>query len=211
MILSCPFVSAPVLCRVPASATNGPGGFDRPGPKFFAEPGVDSGGRVRGGGEWRIGRYRTQGERHVPDHHRPHGHRSAVRRHPFGKVAAANHRRCWSRRRRGPRRRVSFNVGGKMILLVDFAQLTFVGAVIGGVLLAVLNRRSRSARRRFLQMAVALTALSCVPSVVGAAVIVVPALAPSRPRLTARLRSCSREGDCDYAPVPAVGLFRRAL
>ena len=114
-----------------------------------------------------------------------------------------------------------------MILLVDFAQLTFVGAVIGGVLLAVLNRRSRSARRRFLQMAVALTALSFVPSVawadaattklalvalhVGAAVIVVPALAPSRPRLTARLRSCSREGDCDYAPVPAVGLFRRAL
>ncbi len=76
-------------------------------------------------------------------------------------------------------------------------------------------------------MAVALTALSFVPSVawadaatnklalvalhVGAAVIVVPALAPSRPRLTARLRSCSREGDCDYAPVPAVGLFRRAL
>ena len=227
MILSCPFVSAPVLCRVPASATNGPGGFDRPGPKFFAEPGVDSGGRVRGSGEWRIGRYRTQGERHVPDHHRPHGHRSAVRRHPFGKVAAANHRRCWSRRRRGPRRCVSFNVGGKMIPLVDFAKLTFVGAVIGGVLLAVLNRRSRSARRRFLQMAVALTALSFVPSVawadaatnklalvalhVGAAVIVVPALAPSRPRLTARLRSCSREGDCDYAPVPAVGLFRRAL
>ncbi len=52
-----------------------------------------------------------------------------------------------------------------MIPLVDFAQLTFVGAVIGGVLLAVLNRRSCSARRRFLQMAVALTALSCVPSV----------------------------------------------
>jgi peptidoglycan/LPS O-acetylase OafA/YrhL len=79
-----------------------------------------------------------------------------------------------------------------MIPLVDFAQLTFVGAVIGGVLLAVLNRRSRSARRS-LQMAVALTALSCVPSVawaddattklarvalhVGAAVIVVPTLA----------------------------------
>ena len=84
-----------------------------------------------------------------------------------------------------------------MIPLVDFAKLTFVGAVIGGVLLAVLNRRSRSARRRFLQMAVALTALSFVPSVawadaatnklalvalhVGAAVIVVPALAPVTP------------------------------
>lgn len=92
---------------------------------------------------------------------------------------------------------VSFNVGGKMIPPVDFAQLTFVGAVIGGVLLAVLNRRSRSARRGFLQMAVALTALSCVPSVawadaattklalvalhVGAAVIAVPVPAPVTP------------------------------
>jgi peptidoglycan/LPS O-acetylase OafA/YrhL len=87
---------------------------------------------------------------------------------------------------------VSFEVGGKMIPLVDFAQLSFLGAVIGGVLLAVLNRRSCSARRRFLQTAVALTALSCVPSVtwaddaatklalvalhVLAAVIVVPAV-----------------------------------
>ena len=60
---------------------------------------------------------------------------------------------------------VSFEVGGEMIPLAGFAQMTFLGAVIGGVLLAVLNRRSRSARRRFLQTAVALTALSCVPSV----------------------------------------------
>jgi peptidoglycan/LPS O-acetylase OafA/YrhL len=60
---------------------------------------------------------------------------------------------------------VSFEVDGEMIPLVGFAQMTFVGAVIGGVLLAVLNRRRRSARRRFLQTAVALTALSCVPSV----------------------------------------------
>jgi peptidoglycan/LPS O-acetylase OafA/YrhL len=87
---------------------------------------------------------------------------------------------------------VSFEVDGKMIPLLGFAQMTFLGAVIGGVLLAVLNRRSRSARRRFLQTAVALTALSCVPSVtwpddtatklalvalhVLAAAIVVPAL-----------------------------------
>jgi peptidoglycan/LPS O-acetylase OafA/YrhL len=63
---------------------------------------------------------------------------------------------------------VPFEVGGKVIPVVDFAQLTFLGAVIGGVLLAVLNRRSRSAGRRFLQTAVALTALSCVPSVVWA-------------------------------------------
>jgi peptidoglycan/LPS O-acetylase OafA/YrhL len=87
---------------------------------------------------------------------------------------------------------VSFKVDGRMIPLVDFAQLTFLGAVIGGVLLAVLNRRSRSARRRFLHTAAALTALSWVPSVawaddaatqlalvalhVLAAAIVVPAL-----------------------------------
>ena len=60
---------------------------------------------------------------------------------------------------------VSFEVDGEMIPLVGFAQMTFLGAVIGGVLLAVLNRRRRSARRRFVQTAVALTALSCVPSV----------------------------------------------
>jgi len=87
---------------------------------------------------------------------------------------------------------VSFEVDGEMIPVVGFAQMTFLGAVIGGVVLAVLNRRSRSARRRFLQTAAALTALSCVPSVtwpddaatklalvalhVLAAAIVVPAL-----------------------------------
>jgi peptidoglycan/LPS O-acetylase OafA/YrhL len=88
---------------------------------------------------------------------------------------------------------VSFKVDGKMIPLVDFAQLSLLGAVIGGVLLAVLNRRGRSARRPFLQTTVMLTALSCVPSVAWAddaatklalvalhiltAAIVVPALA----------------------------------
>jgi Family of unknown function (DUF6069) len=60
---------------------------------------------------------------------------------------------------------VSFQVDGEMIPLAGVAQMTFLGAVIGGLLLAVLNRRSRSARRRFVQTAVALTALSCVPSV----------------------------------------------
>ena len=87
---------------------------------------------------------------------------------------------------------VSFEVDGEMIPLAGFAQMTFLGAVIGGLILAVLNRRSRSAGRRFLQTAVVLTALSCVPSVLWpdhaateitlvalhalAAVIVVPAL-----------------------------------
>jgi hypothetical protein len=42
---------------------------------------------------------------------------------------------------------VSFQVDGEMIPLAGFAQMTFLGAVIGGVILAVLNRRSRSARR----------------------------------------------------------------
>jgi peptidoglycan/LPS O-acetylase OafA/YrhL len=60
---------------------------------------------------------------------------------------------------------VSFEVDGEVIPLAGFAQTTFLGAVIGGVVLAVLNRRSRSARSRFLQTTVALTALSCVPSV----------------------------------------------
>jgi hypothetical protein len=43
--------------------------------------------------------------------------------------------------------------------------MTFLGAAIGGLLLAVLNRRSGAARRRFLDATAALTALSCVPSV----------------------------------------------
>ena len=88
---------------------------------------------------------------------------------------------------------VSFEIDGEMIPLAGFAQMTFIGAVIGGVLLAVLNRRSSDARRRFVQSTVALTALSCVPSVtwpegaatkvalvalhVLAAAIIVPALA----------------------------------
>ena len=60
---------------------------------------------------------------------------------------------------------VSFEVDGEMIPLAGFAQLTFVGAVVGGVLVAVLNRRSRVAGRRFVQTTVVLTALSCLPSV----------------------------------------------
>ena len=88
---------------------------------------------------------------------------------------------------------VSFEIEGEVIPLLGFAQMTFLGAVIGGVLLAVLNRRSRAAAHRFLQATVVLTAASCLPSVawpddaatkvalvalhVLAAVIIVPALA----------------------------------
>ena len=60
---------------------------------------------------------------------------------------------------------VPFAVDGEMIPLGGFAQMTFLGAVIGGVLLAVLNRRSTAPRRRFLQITTTLVVLSCVPSV----------------------------------------------
>lgn len=88
---------------------------------------------------------------------------------------------------------VSFEIDGEMIPLLGFAQMTFISTVLGGVLLAVLNRRSAQPARRFLQATVALTALSCIPSValpegagtkaslvalhVLAAIIVVPVLA----------------------------------
>jgi non-ribosomal peptide synthetase component F len=48
------------------------------------------------------------------------------------------------------------------IPLAAFAQLTFAAAVTGGVLLAVLNRRSSAPRRRFVWITAGLTALSCV-------------------------------------------------
>src|SRR5579863_9497552 len=48
------------------------------------------------------------------------------------------------------------------IPLAGFAQITLIASVLGGVLLAVLNRRSSAPRQRFVQMAIGLTALSCV-------------------------------------------------
>lgn len=87
---------------------------------------------------------------------------------------------------------VSLEIEGEMIPLLGFAQMTLLGAIIGGVILAVMNRRSRHAQATFTRTAVALTALSCVPSVmwpddlatkavlvathVLAAVMIVPAL-----------------------------------
>ena len=56
---------------------------------------------------------------------------------------------------------VPLAVHGK-IPLAGFAQLTFIAAVMGGVLLAVLNRRSSAPGRRFVQMTAGLTAISCV-------------------------------------------------
>ena len=63
---------------------------------------------------------------------------------------------------------VHLAAGGR-IPLAAFAQFTFAGAVLGGLLVAVLNRRSTLPRRRFIQTAVALTALSCLaPAAAGA-------------------------------------------
>lgn len=88
---------------------------------------------------------------------------------------------------------VSFEIDGAMIPLLGFAQMTFIGAVFGGLLLGGLNRWSARACARFVQAAVALTLVSCVPSValpddtgsqialvalhVLAAAVIVPALA----------------------------------
>jgi hypothetical protein len=88
---------------------------------------------------------------------------------------------------------VSLAIDGEAIPLLGFAQLTLLGAALGGLLLAVLVRTSTAPRRRFLQLTVALTALSCVPSLawpddvatkvalvathVLAAAIILPALA----------------------------------
>ncbi|MGO9780065.1 MAG: DUF6069 family protein [Streptosporangiaceae bacterium] len=55
---------------------------------------------------------------------------------------------------------VPLAVHGK-IPLTGFAQITFIAAVIGGVLLALLNRRSSAPRRRFVQITTGLTAISC--------------------------------------------------
>jgi hypothetical protein len=59
---------------------------------------------------------------------------------------------------------VPFEIDGEPIPVSGFATMTLLGAVLGGILLAVLNRYAARPRRRFLQVTVALTALSCVPS-----------------------------------------------
>jgi hypothetical protein len=88
---------------------------------------------------------------------------------------------------------VSLKVGGEAIPAPGFAQLTFVGAIIGTALAVVLARRAGSPRRTFVRTTVVLTALSIVPDLlvdaqaatkvtlalthVIAAAIVIPALA----------------------------------
>jgi Family of unknown function (DUF6069) len=88
---------------------------------------------------------------------------------------------------------VPFEINGEPIPVGGFTTMTLLGAVLGAVLLLVTNRYAAQPRRRFLQVTVLLTALSCVPSVMSppdtaskialvvahvlAAVIIVPVLA----------------------------------
>ena len=60
---------------------------------------------------------------------------------------------------------VPFAIDGEVIPLLGFAQLTLIGAVMGGLLAAAVNRYATSPRRTFTAVAAVLTALSCVPSV----------------------------------------------
>ena len=55
------------------------------------------------------------------------------------------------------------------IPLAGFAQVTLIGAVLGGAVLALLIRRSTALRRQFVRIAIGLTALSCVAPVEFAA------------------------------------------
>jgi hypothetical protein len=55
---------------------------------------------------------------------------------------------------------VPLAVHGK-IPLVSFAQVTFVATVIAGMLVALLNRHSAAPRRRFVEITIGLTTISC--------------------------------------------------
>jgi hypothetical protein len=61
---------------------------------------------------------------------------------------------------------VPLAVDGEQIPFLGFAQMAFLGAVLGGLIVAALNRWSGRARQRFQVVAATLTALSCIPSVV---------------------------------------------
>jgi hypothetical protein len=88
---------------------------------------------------------------------------------------------------------VPLAVKGEAIPIAGFAQLTFVGAMLGLVLAKVLSRRAANPRRTFLHTTVVLTALSILPDFLAdattasrvvlaathliAAVIIVPSIA----------------------------------
>ena len=59
---------------------------------------------------------------------------------------------------------VPFEIDGEPIPVGGFATMTVLCGVLGVVLLLLANRFSAQPRRRFLQVTVALTVLSCIPS-----------------------------------------------
>ena len=60
---------------------------------------------------------------------------------------------------------VPLAIEGEAIPLLGFAQMTLLGAVLGGLLAAAVNRYSARPQRSFVLATVVLTVLSCVPSV----------------------------------------------
>jgi hypothetical protein len=55
----------------------------------------------------------------------------------------------------------SLNAHGD-IPIAAFAQFTFVGAILGGLMVAYFNRRLAAPRRSFVQTSATLTALTCI-------------------------------------------------
>jgi peptidoglycan/LPS O-acetylase OafA/YrhL len=88
---------------------------------------------------------------------------------------------------------VSLKVSGEQIPVVGFAQLTFVGAIIGTILAVVLSHRANRPQHTFVITTIALTLASVVPDALAdahtatkivlalthvlAAAIVIPAIA----------------------------------
>jgi hypothetical protein len=93
---------------------------------------------------------------------------------------------------------VGLEIEGEAIPLAGFAQTTVISVLIGLVLASVLARRARHPQATFTRTTIALTALSCVPSVLlpsdtgtrvalvlthlVAAAIVIPAVRDRLPR-----------------------------
>jgi peptidoglycan/LPS O-acetylase OafA/YrhL len=90
---------------------------------------------------------------------------------------------------------VPLAIEGEAIPLAGFAQLTLVGAILGGLLAAASNRWTARPRRTFVAASIVLALLSCIPSVampqdlgtrvvlvathIVATAVIVPALAHS--------------------------------
>lgn len=64
---------------------------------------------------------------------------------------------------------VSFAIDGESIPVLGFAQMTFLWTLVGGVLAGSFRKRSAHPQRRFVQATIALTVLSCIPSVTAPA------------------------------------------